>query len=125
MTLSRRNIITGGDGIWVDELNARITQNNDAMKEDFLYYLTESPVTGTRGYAKIPAAKFVIGLPSNNDAAATGYVVNKQAVYNAFSRLDAKNLSIKGLMTGQSTGTTARARPAWPTIGSSKPATRR
>ena len=53
MTLSRRNIITGGDGIWVDELNARITQNNDAMKEDFLYYLTESPVTGTRGYAKI------------------------------------------------------------------------
>lgn len=89
----------GGDGIWVDELNAWITQNNDAMKEDFLYYLTESLVTGTRGYAKIPAAKFVIGLPSNNDAAATGYVVNKQAVYNAFSRLDAKNLSIKGLMT--------------------------
>ena len=73
----------GGDGIWVDELNAWITQNNDAMKEDFLYYLTESLVTGTRGYAKIPAAKFVIGLPSNNDTAATGYVVNKQAVYNA------------------------------------------
>ncbi|BEO84284.1 chitinase [Serratia marcescens] len=89
----------GGDGIWVDELNAWITQNNDAMKEDFLYYLTESLVTGTRGYAKIPAAKFVIGLPSNNDAAATGYVIDKQAVYNAFSRLDAKNLSIKGLMT--------------------------
>ncbi|OQV65460.1 hypothetical protein AK51_20555 [Serratia nematodiphila DZ0503SBS1] len=80
----------GGDGIWVDELNAWITQNNDAMKEDFLYYLTESLVTGTRGYAKIPAAKFVIGLPSNNDAAATGYVIDKQAVYNAFSRLDAK-----------------------------------
>lgn len=89
----------GGDGIWVDELNAWITQNNDAMKEDFLYYLTESLVTGTRGYTKIPAAKFVIGLPSNNDAAATGYVVDKQAVYNAFARLDAKNLSIKGLMT--------------------------
>nr|AAC09387.1 chitinase [Serratia marcescens] len=89
----------GGDGIWVDELNAWFTQNNDAMKEDFLYYLTESLVTGTRGYAKIPAAKFVIGLPSNNDAAATGYVIDKQAVYNAFARLDAKNLSIKGLMT--------------------------
>lgn len=93
----------GGDGIWVDEANggkgAWITQDNDAMKEDFLYYLTESLVTGTRGYTKIPAAKFVIGLPSNNDAAATGYVVNKQAVYNAFTRLDAKGLSIKGLMT--------------------------
>lgn len=93
----------GGDGIWVDEANggkgAWITQNNDAMKEDFLYYLTESLVTGTRGYTKIPASKFVIGLPTNNDAAATGYVVDKQAVYNAFARLDAKGLSIKGLMT--------------------------
>lgn len=89
----------GGDGIWVDEINAWVSQNNDALKEDFLYYLTESLVTGTRGYAKIPAAKFVIGLPSNNDAAATGYVIDKQAVYNAFARLDAKNLSIKGLMT--------------------------
>ncbi|MGX1957515.1 carbohydrate-binding protein [Serratia proteamaculans] len=93
----------GGDGIWVDEANggkgAWITQNNDAMKEDFLYYLTESLVTGTRGYTKIPSAKFVIGLPTNNDAAATGYVVDKMAVYNAFARLDAKGLSIKGLMT--------------------------
>lgn len=93
----------GGDGIWVDEANggkgAWITQNNDAMKEDFLYYLTESLVSGSRGYTKIPSAKFVIGLPSNVDAAATGYVVDPKAVYNAFSRLDAKGLSIKGLMT--------------------------
>lgn len=93
----------GGDGIWVDEANggagAWITQNNDAMKEDFLYYLTESLVSGTRGYTRIPAAKFAIGLPSNVDAAATGYVVDPQAVYNAFKRLDAKGLSIKGLMT--------------------------
>lgn len=93
----------GGDGLWVDEANggkgAWITQNNDAMKEDFLYYLTESLVTGTRGYTKISPAKFVIGLPSNVDAAATGYVSDPQAVYRAFSRLDANNLSIKGLMT--------------------------
>ncbi len=86
----------GGDGLWVEEIKTWLTQNDDTKKEDFLYYLTESLVTGTRGYAKIPAAKFVIGLPSNNDAAATGYVIDKQAVYNAFSRLDAKNLSIKG-----------------------------
>lgn len=35
----------GGDGLWVQEANggkgAWIAQNNDAMKEDFLYYLTE------------------------------------------------------------------------------------
>lgn len=93
----------GGDGLWVDEANggagAWITQNNDAMKEDFLFYLTESLVTGTRGFTRIPADKFAIGLPSNVDAAATGYVVDPQAVYNAFRRLDDKALSIKGLMT--------------------------
>ncbi len=89
----------GGDGIWVDEKNAWITQNNDAMKEDFLFYMTQSIVTGTRGYVKIPANKFAIGLPSSNDAAATGYVVDPTAVYNAFARLDAANLTIKGLMT--------------------------
>ncbi|BBV08185.1 hypothetical protein BML2537_16790 [Providencia stuartii] len=93
----------GGDGIWVDETTsgkgAWLSQNSDAMKEDFLYYLTESLVTGTRGYTKIPPSKFVIGLPANNDAAGSGYVIDKQAVYNAFARLDAKNLSIKGLMT--------------------------
>lgn len=93
----------GGDGLWVDEANggagAWITQNNDAMKEDFLFYLTESLVTGTRGFTRIPADKFAIGLPSNVDAAATGYVIDPQAVYNAFRRLDDKSLSIKGLMT--------------------------
>ncbi|WP_276527006.1 hypothetical protein [Serratia odorifera] len=77
----------------------RGSRKHDAMKEDFLYYLTESLVSGTRDYARIPAAKFAIGLPSNVDAAATGYVVDPQAVYNAFKRLDAKGLSIKGLMT--------------------------
>lgn len=93
----------GGDGIWVDEANggkgAWITQNNDAMKEDFLYYLTESLVTGTRGYIRIPSSKFIIGLPSNVDAAATGYVVDPAVVGNVFKRLDAKGIPIKGLMT--------------------------
>ena len=93
----------GGDGLWVQEANngngAWIAQNNDAMKEDFLYYLTESLATGTRGFTKIPADKLVIGLPANVDAAATGYVINPAAVSNAFKRLSAKGLSIKGLMT--------------------------
>ncbi|MFO2464431.1 glycosyl hydrolase family 18 protein [Pseudomonas sp. 15FMM2] len=93
----------GGDGIWVPEANggqgAWIAQNNDAMKEDFLYYLTESLVTGTRNYTAIPADKFVIGLPANVDAAATGYVIDPAAVVNAFKRLDSAGHSIKGLMT--------------------------
>ncbi len=93
----------GGDGIWVDDTGngsgAWIAQNNDSVKENFLYFLTESLVTGTRNFIKIPPSKFVIGLPANKDAAGSGYVVDKQAVYNAFSRLDAKGLSIKGLMT--------------------------
>ncbi|PKH26046.1 chitinase [Pseudomonas sp. 43NM1] len=93
----------GGDGIWVQEANngngAWIAQNNDAMKEDFLFYLTESLVSGTRGFTRIPADKFVIGLPANVDAAATGYVIDPAAVVNAFKRLDGKGLSIKGLMT--------------------------
>ncbi len=92
----------GGDGVWVPEANngngAWIAQNNDAMKEDFLYYLTESLVTGTRGFTKIPADKFVIGLPANVDAAATGYVIDKTVVGNAMKRLAVKGHPIKGLM---------------------------
>lgn len=84
--------VNNGNGAW-------IAQNNDAMKEDFLFYLTESLVSGTRGFTKIPADKFVIGLPANVDAAATGYVINPTAVTNTFKRLHDKGLSIKGLMT--------------------------
>ncbi|WP_064117814.1 chitinase [Pseudomonas fluorescens] len=93
----------GGDGVWVPEANngagAWIAQNNDVLKEDFLYYLTESLVTGTRGFTRIPADKFVIGLPANNDAAATGYVIDKTVVGNVLKRLAIKGLPIKGLMT--------------------------
>jgi chitinase len=93
----------GGDGVWVPEANngagAWIAQNNDALKEDFLYYLTESLVTGTRGFIRIPPDKFVIGLPANVDAAATGYVIDKTVVGNALKRLAIKGYPIKGLMT--------------------------
>ncbi|EPU3937292.1 glycosyl hydrolase family 18 protein [Morganella morganii] len=88
----------GGDGIWIDNIG-NLQQNNDEMKEDFLYYLTESIVTGTRGYIKIPPEKFVIGLPSNNDGAANGYVINPDNVKQALIRLENAGLAIKGLMT--------------------------
>jgi chitinase/chitodextrinase len=91
----------GGDGI-SGENGQWLAQNNDEKKEDFLYYLTKALLTGTDGYSsyvQIPADKFVIGLPSNNDAAATGYVKNPAAVQGALNRLKADNLGIKGLMT--------------------------
>lgn len=88
----------GGDGVFVEGLGW-IAQNNDAMKTDFLYYLTESLVTGTRGFIRIPADKFIIGLPTNNDAAATGYVINKQNLIDAMERLEEEGHSLAGIMT--------------------------
>ncbi|WP_080922400.1 glycosyl hydrolase family 18 protein [Pseudomonas viridiflava] len=89
----------GGDGIWVDELNAWITQNNDDQKLEFLYYLTDSLINGTRGFSEIPADRLVIGLPSNNDGAATGYVINPQDVNDALAELQSDGNPIRGLMT--------------------------
>lgn len=89
----------GGDGIWVDELNAWITQNSDEQKKDFLYYLTDSLIHGTRGFSSIPADRLVIGLPTNNDAAATGYVVDPQNVKDALTELERTGNPIRGLMT--------------------------
>ena len=88
----------GGDGLWVDGLG-NLSQNSDSAKEDFLYYLTESIVTGNRGFTRIPSEKFLIGLPANNDAAANGYVVDASSVKRAFQRLENAGHKIKGLMT--------------------------
>ncbi|WP_227726439.1 glycosyl hydrolase family 18 protein [Yersinia proxima] len=88
----------GGDGVWVDNIGW-LAQDNNQNKADFLYYLSESIVTGTRNFIKIPSNKFIIGLPSNNDAAATGYVINAEDVKETFSRLQSAGLPIRGLMT--------------------------
>jgi len=87
----------GGDGVAGPE--GWLGQNDDTRKEDFLYYLTLALVTGQSTYTYIPADKFVIGLPTNNDAARTGWVIDPKAVYNAFDRLEAAGHAIKGLMT--------------------------
>jgi len=89
----------GGDGLWVDEINTWLTQNNDALKEDFLYYMTDSFIHGTRGFMQIPANKLAMGLPSNNDAARTGYAIDPNAVLNALQRLEEAGNPIRGLMT--------------------------
>lgn len=89
----------GGDGIWDSEKNVWLSQSDDSKKEDFLYSLTRALVTNNNEWVTIPSEKFVIGLPANNDAAATGYVVDQNAVFNALSRLENAGTPIKGLMT--------------------------
>lgn len=89
----------GGDGVWVDEINAWFSQNNDERKEDFLYYLTDSLVHGTRGYLQIPSDKLLIGLPANRDAAGNGYVINPDNLKQAVRRLEANDSPIKGIMS--------------------------
>ncbi|RDK03802.1 glycosyl hydrolase family 18 protein [Paraburkholderia lacunae] len=88
----------GGDGVDVEDVGW-LKADSDAQKADFLYYLTESLVTGTRTYTRIPHDRFVIGLPSNPDAAATGYVIKAQDAISALERLDTASLPIRGLMT--------------------------
>lgn len=89
----------GADGIWVDEADLWVAQNDDAHKKEFLYYLTDSLIHGTRGFTKIPANRLAIGLPTNNDAAATGYVINPADVTYALDRLRDEGNPIRGLMT--------------------------
>lgn len=89
----------GGDGFWDTGLNMWVSQSNDEKKEDFLYGLTLRLVTGADNFIKIPADKFVIGLPANDDAAATGYVKDPKNVENALKRLKDSGNEIKGLMT--------------------------
>ncbi|WP_340637612.1 chitinase, partial [Bacillus thuringiensis] len=89
----------GGDGFWSKELNKWIAQDNDEYKEEFLYKMADFFIHGEQGFIQIPADKFVIGLPSNPDAAATGYVKNPKDVENTLKRLQQDGNPIKGLMT--------------------------
>lgn len=88
-----------GDGLWVEEINTWLTQNNDALKEEFLYYMADSFIHGTRGFIQAPADKLVLGIPTNVDAAGSGYVIDENAVLNALQRLEEEGNPIKGLMT--------------------------
>ncbi|WP_429191758.1 immunoglobulin-like domain-containing protein [Aeromonas veronii] len=88
----------GGDGIWIDGIGW-IAQNNDALKEEFIYYMADSLINGTRGYYKIPHDKLVFGIPTNIDAAATGYVKNPQDLFDAFNKLKSQGQPLRGVMT--------------------------
>ncbi len=90
----------GGDGVYVDGPGLGwIAQNNDEKKEAFIYYISDSLINGTRGFTQIPHDKLVFGIPSSNDAAATGYVQDPQDLYNAFNRLAAQGQPLRGVMT--------------------------
>ncbi|MGX7245657.1 glycosyl hydrolase family 18 protein [Enterococcus quebecensis] len=89
----------GGDGVWVDEINKWIPQSNDALKYEFLYYMSDSMIHGTRTFLKIPNDKLVLGLPANVDGAGSGYVIDPTAVYKALDQLAKDGNPIKGLMT--------------------------
>ncbi|WP_052446123.1 immunoglobulin-like domain-containing protein [Aeromonas fluvialis] len=88
----------GGDGIYIDGIGW-IAQNNDALKEEFIYYMADSLSNGTRGFYKIPHDKLVFGLPSNIDGAATGYVKEPQKLFNAFNKLKSEGQPLRGVMT--------------------------
>ncbi|WP_416410268.1 fibronectin type III domain-containing protein [Pantoea sp. App145] len=90
----------GGAGIWGDDIpGGSVTQGDESRKADFLYYMTDSLIHGTRTYMQIPANKLAIGLPSNPDAAANGYVRNEADLRSAWDKLNAQGTPIKGLMT--------------------------
>ncbi|MGL4826899.1 MAG: immunoglobulin-like domain-containing protein [Vibrionaceae bacterium] len=88
----------GGDGLYIDGVGW-IAQNNDALKEEFIYYISDSLINGTRGFYKIPHDKLVFGIPSNIDAAATGFVQEPQKLFNAFNKLTQQGQPLRGVMT--------------------------
>ncbi|CEO39441.1 immunoglobulin-like domain-containing protein [Photobacterium kishitanii] len=88
----------GGDGVYV-EGPGWIAQNNDALKEEFIYYIADSLVNGTRGFTTIPHDKLVFGIPTNIDAAATGFIKEPQDLFDAFKRLENQAQPLRGVMT--------------------------
>ena len=89
----------GGDGISDTETGQWLPQNNDAVKEKFIYSIADAIANGKQDYIKIPHDKLVFGIPSNIDAAATGYVQKPQDLFNAFNKMDKQGQPLRGIMT--------------------------
>lgn len=88
----------GGDGIYIEGIGW-IAQNNDSLKQEFIYHISDALVNGTNGFTKIPHDKLVFGIPTNIDAAATGYVSDPNALFAAFEQLKNQGQPLRGLMT--------------------------
>lgn len=88
----------GGDGIYIEGLGW-VAQNNDQLKQEFIYHIADALANGTHGFTKIPHDKLVFGIPTNIDAAATGYISEPQKLYAAFDQLKAQGQPLRGVMT--------------------------
>ncbi|WP_411185179.1 immunoglobulin-like domain-containing protein [Photobacterium rosenbergii] len=88
----------GGDGVYVDGGVGWLSQN-DARKEEFIYYISDSLINGTRGYTTITHDKLVFGIPANIDGANNGFVEDPNTLYAAFDRLKAQGQPLRGVMT--------------------------
>ncbi|WP_421085589.1 chitinase (plasmid) [Priestia sp. MF3] len=83
--------------IWFDDFEDSMGITGGEPKEDFLYYLMDSLVNGTRGFAKIPHDKLILGLPANQDTTVVGHVSDPSAVLNTMERLKQNGTPIRGL----------------------------
>ncbi|MDA9556581.1 DUF5011 domain-containing protein [Vibrio sp.] len=89
----------GGDGVSCPDLGLGwVAQNNDALKKEFIYCIADQVANG-KGFIQIPHHKLVFGIPSNIDAAATGYVQRPQDLYDAFDMMEAQGQPLRGVMT--------------------------
>lgn len=86
-----------GDGLSIG--TEWIAQNNDARKYDFLLGMSQAFETGGSGFIRIPANRLALGLPSNVDAAANGYVKDPSVVYRVFEEMERNQTPLKGIMT--------------------------
>ncbi|WKU22092.1 chitinase [Priestia megaterium] len=82
---------------WFNDFEDLMGITGDEPTEDFLYYLMDSLANGTRGFAKIPHDKLVLGLPANQGATHKGHVSDPSAVLNAMERLKQSGTPIRGL----------------------------
>jgi len=73
----------GGEGIWVNEVNKWLACNNQELKYEFLYYMADSFISGSRGYIQIDAKNLALGIPANDDAAGSGYANDPDKVKRA------------------------------------------
>lgn len=87
----------GGDGVYVDGVGW--LSQNSPQKQQFIYYMADSLINGTRGYTTIPHDKLVFGIPANIDGAANGFIENPNALYGAFEQLSQQGQPLRGVMT--------------------------
>lgn len=52
-------IALGGDGIYIEGLGW-IAQNNDNLKQEFIYHIADALANGTNGFTKIPHDKLAL-----------------------------------------------------------------